>query len=101
MNRRTWLALTVILIIFVLVRLPGLSVPYQQDEYKTAVAAEAGLAEASAFLTHPPLTALLYRADALVFGGTHLRLLPLLFGVLSALLLFAVVRRRFNERAAL
>ena len=43
MNPRIRLLLVGLLILFVAVRLPGLSVPYQQDEFKTAIAAEAGL----------------------------------------------------------
>lgn len=90
-----------LLSLFILLRLPGLDIPYQQDEFKNVVAAEAGLAEASNFFFHPPLTALLLRADAVLFGGEYMRVLPLCFGVLSALLLFAVVRRRFDEPTAL
>jgi len=101
MNPKMRLILSGLLILFILVRLPGLSTPYHQDEFKTAIAAEASLSEASAFLTHPPLTALLFRADAVVFGGTNLRLLPLFFGLISVGLLFLVVRRRFDEHAAL
>lgn len=101
MNPKARLLLIGLLFLFILVRLPGLSVPYHQDEFKTAIVTEAGLSEASAFLTHPPLTALLFRTDALVFGGENMRIMPLLFGFLSAVLLFAVVRRRFSERAAL
>lgn len=101
MNPKTRLIFIGLLILFVAVRVPGLSTPYHQDEFKTAIAAEAGLSEASAFLTHPPLTALLFRADALIFGGGNLRLLPLLFGLISVAFLFFVVRRRFDERAAL
>lgn len=95
------ITLAVLIVLFIAVRLPGLSTPYQQDEFKTAIAAETSLAEASSFLTHPPLTALLLRADAVLFGGENLRILPLIFGVISALLLFAVVRRRFDDAAAL
>ncbi|MFA5942656.1 MAG: glycosyltransferase family 39 protein [Candidatus Paceibacterota bacterium] len=101
MTPQTRLVLIGLLILFVAVRLPGLSTPYQQDEFKTAIAAESGLSEASTFLTHPPLTAVLFRADALVFGGEHMRVMPLFFGLISAVLLFFVVRRRFDERAAL
>ena len=101
MNPKAPLILIGLLILFVVVRLPGLSSPYQQDEFKTAIAVESSLSAASTFLTHPPLTALLYRADALVFGGTHMRVMPLLFGFLSAVLLFCVVRRRFDYRTAL
>ncbi|MCX6787206.1 MAG: glycosyltransferase family 39 protein [Candidatus Kaiserbacteria bacterium] len=101
MNSKTRLILIGLLILFVAVRVPGLSTPYQQDEFKTAIAVETSLSAASTFLTHPPLTALLYRADALVFGGEHMRVMPLLFGLISAILLFCVARRRFNERTAL
>jgi hypothetical protein len=101
MNQKTRVILIGLLILFVAIRLPGLAVPYQQDEFKTAIAAEVSLSAASTFLTHPPLTALLLRADAVVFGGAHMRLLPLIFGLLSAVLLFYVVRRRFDEQGAL
>ena len=101
MNSKTRLLLIGLLILFVLVRLPGLAVPYQQDEFKTAIAAEQSLSEASAFLAHPPLTAVLLRSDAIVFGGGNLRVMPLLFGLISAILLFCVMKRRFNERAGL
>ncbi len=101
MNLKTRAILIGLLVLFIAVRLPGLSTPYYQDEYKTAIAAEASLSKASAFLTHPPLTAFLLRADALVFGGENLRVMPLLFGFVSVILLFYVVRRRFDEHAAL
>lgn len=101
MNSKTRLILIGLLVLFVVVRVPGLSVPYQQDEFKTAIATETSVSAASTFLTHPPLTALLYRADVLIFGGKNMRLMPLLFGLVSAALLFCVVRRRFNERTAL
>ena len=101
MNPKKRLLLIGLLILFVVVRVPGLSNPYQQDEFKTAIAAETSLSAASTFLTHPPLTALLYRADALIFGGGNMRIMPLIIGLISAALLFLVVRRRLSEGAAL
>jgi len=101
MNPKIRLFLVGLLVLSVVLKLPGLSTPYQQDEFKTAIAAETSLSAASTFLTHPPLTALLYRADALVFGGENMRIMPLLFGLISAVLLFLVVRKRFDERTAL
>ena len=107
MSSRTRLLLVGLLVLFVLLRLPGLGVPYQQDEFKSVVAAESGLQGASNFHSHPPLTAILLTADATIVGGIYgisgtygMRLMPLLFGLLSVLLLFAIVRRRFDERAA-
>ena len=99
MSSRT-LALVLLAVVFFALRIPGLDAPYQQDEFKSVVASEKSLASASAFLLHPPLVAALLRADAIVFGGEHMRVLPLISGALSALLLFLVVRRRFDERTA-
>lgn len=101
MSSRSRTSLLLLLTLFVLLRVPGLTTPYQQDEFKSAMVAEAGIQSASSFLSHPPLTALLLTAGASVFGGSHMRLLPLLFGLLSAVLLFSVARRRLGERAAL
>lgn len=107
MNPRARLLLVGLLVLFVLLRLPGVGMPYQQDEFKSVVAAESGLQGASNFHSHPPLTAILLTADATIVGGIYgtsgtygMRLMPLLFGLLSAIFLFAVVRRRFDERAA-
>lgn len=101
MNKKIILSLGAILVLFIALRMPLVQLSYYQDEVKTAAASEISLAAASALLTHPPLTALLFRADALVFGGTNMRVLPLLFGLLSALLLFVVARKRYTEHAAL
>ncbi len=101
MNKKVRILLISILVVFALVRIPGLPTSYYQDEFKNVVASETSLAAASEFFTHPPLTALLMRTDAVLFGGSAMRMLPLFFGVLSAVLLFIVVRRRFDERTAL
>ncbi|MFA6502888.1 MAG: glycosyltransferase family 39 protein [Candidatus Paceibacterota bacterium] len=90
-----------IVTLFLLVRIPALHLSYYQDEFKSVAAAETSLAAANSFFTHPPLTALLLRSDAIVFGGSGMRVLPLLFGLLSVGLLFAVVRRRFDTTTAL
>lgn len=94
------IVLIALLLLFVVVRVPGLAVPYHQDEYKAAITASESLAVASEGLTHPPLVAYLLRLDAVLFGGDHMRVLPLVFGFLSALLLFAIVRKRVHVRAA-
>jgi hypothetical protein len=93
-------ALLILLLLFLVVRLPGLSIAYHQDEYKAAITASESLAEASLGLLHPPLLALLLRLDAILFGGDAMRVLPLLFGVASAVLFYLVLRRRIGETAA-
>ena len=101
MSQRTRLILSGLLILFVLVRLPGLSTPYHQDEFKNVLALQGTADGAGEFITHPPLWNLLFRTGIEVVGGDHARLIPLFFGFLSVLLLYLVVRRRFEERAAL
>lgn len=101
MNKTSHTLLFGILLLFLFVRIPGIHASYYQDEFKNVVASETSLAAASEFFTHPPLTALLLRTDAVIFGGSAMRVLPLLFGILSVLLLFIVVRRRVDERSAL
>ena len=100
MKKNNWLLFFVLIALFLTLRLPGLSLPYHQDEWKTARSVEIGAAAASN-LYHPPLTQLSYRAAEALFGGAHLRLLPLLFSFLSLFLLYAAVKRRADEKAAL
>lgn len=84
-------------IVFLLFRISGLSLPYHQDEWKTVHAVEEG----SSAIAHPPLTQLSYLAAEKLFGGARLRIVPFLFSFASFFLLYEVVRRRVNEKAAL
>lgn len=88
------------MLLFVMVRLPGLNLSYHQDEWKIVRGVELG-ASGTSGLFHPPLTQLLFRGSGALFGAEHMRILPLLFSVFSALLLFAVVRRRASQETAL
>src|SRR3990167_4904881 len=100
MKKNNIVIFIVLIVFFLALRLPGLSLPYHQDEWKTARSVEIG-ATAASHLYHPPLTQLSYRVAETLFGGAHLRLLPFFFSFLSLFLLYAVVRRRMDERAAL
>lgn len=101
MNPKTRLVLSGLLILFILLRLSGLGTPYHQDEFKNVIALQGTAVKAGEFITHPPLWNLLFRTGIEVVGGDHARLIPLFFSLLSALLLYLVVRRRFGEGAAL
>lgn len=99
MNREyKWV--TLLLLLFVLIRLPGIHLPYHQDETKTALISGLGAVASSNFY-HPPLTQLLYRAENVLLGEEYFRLYTLIFGVLGALLATVVVRRRMGWDAAL
>ncbi len=98
-GKRELLAVFALLLVFVAVRLPGLSLPYHQDEWKTGEIARSQIV--GALSGHPPLTELTYRLGGKILGADNLRVIPLIFGVLSAVLLYAVVRRRAGMYAAL
>lgn len=99
MIRSPFIYLGIIFVLFLVVRAPGLSLPYHQDEWKTAVAVERG--GNVGFLTHPPLTQGVYVLAERVVGSNHLRLVPYFVSALSLFLLYAVVVPRAGVRAAL
>jgi glycosyltransferase involved in cell wall biosynthesis/4-amino-4-deoxy-L-arabinose transferase-like glycosyltransferase len=98
LHRRAMYLLPLLLIVFALIRLPGLDLPFHQDEWKNAhmvrVGIEGGLS------AHPPLMELIYVWSGAIFGADNLRLMPLVFGVISAWLLYIVMRRRVSASAA-
>jgi len=90
----------IIALLFLLLRIGGIDVPYHQDEVKwvrnatTEVAARSGLG-------HPPIAALIYTYTAKAFGQDFFRLTPLFFGFLTLLVLYLFVRETISQRAAL
>lgn len=98
-GKRELVAIVALLCVFIAIRLPGLSLPYHQDEGKIGEIVRSHLV--GALSGHPPLTELLYLGAGALTGSDHLRLIPLSFGLLSAVLLYAIVRRRAGVHAAL
>jgi 4-amino-4-deoxy-L-arabinose transferase-like glycosyltransferase len=97
-GKREVIAVLVLLAVFIVIRLPGLSLPYHQDEAKIGEIVRSHMV--GALSGHPPLTELLYLSAGGMVGSDHLRLIPLFFGVVSAMLLYAIVRRRAGIEAA-
>ncbi len=89
-----------ILIIFIVIRLFGVHLPYVQDEQKNAVHGVA-LAGINAASGHPPLAGWIITAGGYLFGLEWLRLLPIIFGVGSFLLLYILMRICLGPKAAL
>jgi hypothetical protein len=97
-KRREAFAFGALLLLFILIRLPGLSLPYHQDEWKTAWALKSGGTLSG--LHHPPLTQILFNLDGALFGADHLRILPFLFSVLAFTFLYLVIRNRIGRKGA-
>ncbi|MBI2670127.1 MAG: glycosyltransferase family 39 protein [Candidatus Yanofskybacteria bacterium] len=98
MNTRA--ILVIIFILFLILRIPGLDLPYHQDERVWPGFGSAGLGGLGGFV-HPPLTPLIFFVAVKAFGEDNLRHLPFLFGIANFWLLFVLVKRRFSTKAAL
>jgi hypothetical protein len=90
----------ILLVLFLAIRIPGIGIPYYQDEWKN-VSASASIQSAGQFFAHPPLMQMLFVADRAMFGIDGFRLLPLIFAALSLWLLYIAVRNRAGQSAGL
>jgi hypothetical protein len=89
-----------IAILFLFLRLPGIHIPYHQDEYKWPLYSDTSV-YAPGSVPHPPLTEFIYRVVAPNFGYENFRLVPLIFSFADLFLLFYLSLIIFkNKRSA-
>ncbi|MEI7720130.1 MAG: glycosyltransferase family 39 protein [bacterium] len=91
---------SIIFLLAAVLRLFGLSQPYQQDEYKWAQAADAA-SHAAQTIPHPPLALFLYHHIGSVIGYENLRVVPVFFSLILLIFLFLYLKSFFSMRAAL
>jgi len=96
-SRKEYLLLIGVFIVFILVHLPGLNLPYHQDEYKWPSIVLSN----SSYIPHPPIGELIYKNLGKVFGADNFRAIPFIFGILNFFLLFYLVKSIFNNKTAL
>lgn len=97
---RNLITLGLIATIFIALHVPGLHIPYHQDEYKWQMYANPAVF-APGSVPHPPLTELIYRDVGHAIGYDNFRYIPFAFGLANLLLLFALVRIMYGTRAGL
>ncbi len=97
-KKYTWLFVG-LFTLFLVMRLPGLHIPYHQDEWKNVAASATD--DTGSYWAHPPLMQMSFRTAYIVFGQDNYRLFPLVVSLATGILLFAVVRRRSGQGAAL
>src|SRR3989338_5136597 len=99
MNQKIFFFLLVLA--FVLIRLPATSFPLHQDEYKWPLSVNPANINTVAQIPHPPLGEFIYRMAGYIVGfNTDFRFVPLLFGSLNLLLLCYFVKFTFGKREA-
>lgn len=91
--------LVILLVVFLVLRLPAIHAPYHQDEYKWPMYANP-VYFGPGVVPHPPLTEFIYVKLGHLVGYDNFRLIPLSFACLNLLLLYFFVRRRFSLRSA-
>lgn len=89
-----------IIVLFFALRLPGLHIPYHQDEYKWPLYSEA-IVFPPGTIPHPPLTEFLYVQGGRMVGFDNFRYIPFTFGVFNLFLIFYLVKNIFNIKTAL
>lgn len=96
-----WFLVLILVLGFVLVRLPGTDLPLHQDEYKwPLIVNPEGSSQVS--IPHPPLSQFIYRTAGYLVGfNTNFRFVPLFFGAINLVLLYWLMKILFGKREAL
>ena len=92
--------LSLLFISFLALRLPGLDIPYHQDEYKWPLYANPEVF-APGSVPHPPLTELIYRVGGHAIGYNNFRMIPLGFSVLNFMLVAYAAYLMFGKKGSL
>ncbi len=87
-------------IFFISIRLPGLDIPYHQDEYKWPLYANPAVF-APGSVPHPPLTELVYRVGGHAIGYDNFRMIPLGFSILNFILVAYAAYLMFGRKGSL
>ena len=81
-----------IIVLFFALRLPGLHIPYHQDEYKWVQYSHPDIV-APGTVPHPPLTEFIYaRTLGPLVGDNNFRVIPLVFSFINLFLLFYLAK---------
>lgn len=100
LTHQYWIILGLLFISFLCIRIPGLDIPYHQDEYKWPLYANPAVF-APGSVPHPPLTELIYRVGGHAIGYDNFRMIPLGFSVLNFILVAYAAYFMFGKKGSL
>ncbi|TSC70623.1 MAG: hypothetical protein CEO12_203 [Parcubacteria group bacterium Gr01-1014_46] len=96
-----WLLVVCLVLIFVLIRLPGVDLPLHQDEYKWPIIVNPANT-GDMLIPHPPLSEFIYRNAGQIVGyNVNFRFIPLFFGAVNLILLYFLMKILFGRKEAL
>lgn len=95
MSRRYKLIFIAIITLFLVTRLLGIDFIYHQDEHRWLLLADG--TELASATPHPPMTLILLKFTAAIFGFFNLRILPIFFSLINLGLIWIIVRKFSND----
>ena len=98
--KHEWVIFVLLLLSFLLIRLPAVYSPYHQDEYKWVYYSHPEIIPPGT-VPHPPLTEFIYTTLGPILGDNNFRFIPLFFGVLNLFLMFYLSKIIFDKKTAL
>lgn len=95
-----WAVVSLFVLFFILIRIPGVHLPLHQDEYKWPIIVNPeNISDIN--IPHPPLSLFIYRTAGEIVGfNVNFRLVPLFFGTLNLVLLYYFMRALFGKKEA-
>jgi len=87
------------LAVFILLRSFAVPFMYYGDEYKFALIVDP-VEKIGGTLLHPPFAEIIMHFGGLLFGFDNLRIVPLVFSILNAILVFMILSRYFSTASA-
>jgi len=93
----------ILLSIAFLIRLLGINTVLHTDEVSWAMAVLQPFPKYINWIPHPPLAVILYKIPSILFEVTtqNLRIVPLIFGLLTIFLTYKIGQKLYNEKAAI
>ena len=98
-NKKEYILLSALVVLFIIFHLWGVSIPYHQDEYKWVYYSHPELVPAGT-VPHPPLTEFIYTKIGPIVGDSNFRFIPFAFGFVNLFLLFYLAKIIFDKKTA-
>lgn len=100
LRKKEFIWFVVLVVLFFALRLPGVHIPYHQDEYKWVLYSHPEIVEPGT-VPHPPLTEFIYaKTLGPLFGDDNFRFVPLIFSTINLFLIFYLTKIIFNTKTA-
>jgi 4-amino-4-deoxy-L-arabinose transferase-like glycosyltransferase len=93
-----WLVL--LIVVFVMIRIPAIDSPLHQDEYKWPIIVNPELTEPGG-IPHPPVGEFIYKTAGQTIGFDNFRMVPFIFSFINIFLLFYLAKIIFGRKGAL